>query len=68
MANPGPGNSITLRIDGKSATEVQTTVEVGGDLRAKQGINYPDGTLNIVEHAPTGVASMISAIEVIGVP
>ncbi len=39
--------AITLRINDKTATEVHTTVEVGGDLRAKQGINYPDGTLNI---------------------
>jgi pyruvate kinase len=39
--------AITLRIIGKSATDIETTVEVGGDLRAQQGINYPDGTLNI---------------------
>jgi pyruvate kinase len=31
----------------KSATEIRTTIEVGGDLRAQQGINYPDGPLNI---------------------
>lgn len=39
--------AITLRITGKTATDVQTTVEFGGELRAKQGINYPDGTLNV---------------------
>ena len=39
--------AITLRILDKSATEIETTVEVGGDLRPQQGINYPDGTLNI---------------------
>jgi pyruvate kinase len=39
--------AITLRITGKSATEVQTKVEFGGDLRSNQGINYPDGSLNI---------------------
>ena len=39
--------AITLRIQEKSATDIATTVEVGGDLRAQQGINYPDGTLNI---------------------
>ncbi len=39
--------AITLRILDKSATEIRTTVEVGGELRAQQGINYPDGTLNI---------------------
>ena len=39
--------AITLRILDKSATEIRTTVEVGGELRAQQGINYPDGTLNV---------------------
>ncbi len=39
--------TITLRILEKSATDISTTVEVGGDLREQQGINYPDGTLNI---------------------
>jgi pyruvate kinase len=38
---------ITLLIVGKSATEIETTVEFGGDLRASQGINYSDGSLNI---------------------
>jgi pyruvate kinase len=38
---------ITLRINGKTATEIETTVEYGGELRSTQGINYPDGTLNI---------------------
>ena len=38
---------ITLRIKAKTATEIETTVEFGGDLRSTQGINYPDGTLNI---------------------
>lgn len=39
--------AITLRIIAKTATEISTTVEVGGDLRSVQGINYPDGSLNI---------------------
>jgi pyruvate kinase len=38
---------ITLRIKGKTATEIDTTVEFGGELRSTQGINYPDGTLDI---------------------
>jgi pyruvate kinase len=38
---------IALLIIGKNATEIETTVEFGGALRAAQGINYPDGTLNI---------------------
>ncbi len=42
---------ITLRIVDKTATEILTTVEFGGDLRPVQGINYPDGSLNL--RAPT---------------
>lgn len=38
---------ITLRIIDKNATQIETTVEFGGDLRSTQGINYPDGSLNI---------------------
>ncbi len=38
---------ITLRIIGKTASDIETTVEFGGDLRSQQGINYPDGSLNI---------------------
>ncbi|MDQ2663009.1 MAG: pyruvate kinase [Candidatus Eremiobacteraeota bacterium] len=39
--------AIALRIVEKTASDIVTTVEVGGDLRPTQGINYPDGTLNI---------------------
>jgi pyruvate kinase len=39
--------AITLRVLDKTPSEIRTTVEVGGELRAQQGINYPDGTLNI---------------------
>ncbi len=39
--------AITLRINSKSATTIETTVEIGGELRATQGINYPDGSLNV---------------------
>ncbi len=38
---------ITLRITGATTTQIHTTVEVGGELRGQQGINYPDGTLNL---------------------
>jgi pyruvate kinase len=38
---------IALLVVGKNATEIETTVEFGGDLRAAVGINYPDGSLNI---------------------
>ena len=39
--------TIALRILDKTATDIYTTVEVGGDLRPTQGINYPDGSLNV---------------------
>jgi pyruvate kinase len=39
--------AIALRITGTSDERIDTVVEVGGDLRAHQGINYPDGTLAI---------------------
>ena len=38
---------IVLRIVAKTATEIETVVEFGGSLRSSQGINYPDGTLNV---------------------
>ena len=43
---------IALLIVGKSATEIDTTVEFGGDLRGSVGINYPDGSLNITSVTP----------------
>jgi pyruvate kinase len=39
--------AIALRVVGKSDDRIETTVEAGGELRAHQGINYPDGTLSI---------------------
>jgi len=39
--------AIVLRIVDKSSAEIRTNVEVGGDLRPSQGINYPDGSLNL---------------------
>jgi len=39
--------AIALRIEGIDGNDVHTRVEVGGDLRATQGINYPDGSLGI---------------------
>ena len=39
--------AIVLRVVATSDERVDTVVEVGGDLRAYQGINYPDGTLAI---------------------
>jgi pyruvate kinase len=39
--------ALALRIVSKTDDQIETTVEVGGDLRESQGINYPDGTLAI---------------------
>ncbi len=39
--------AIFLRILSKNDTRIQVRVEVGGELRPRQGINYPDGTLAI---------------------
>ncbi len=39
--------SIALRIVNKTTTDIETTVEVGGVLFSTQGINYPQGSLNI---------------------
>ena len=39
--------AIALRVIGKSLDRIDTIVETGGALRATQGINYPDGSLNI---------------------
>jgi pyruvate kinase len=39
--------AIALRIVATSENRVDTFVEVGGDLRSNQGINYPDGSLAI---------------------
>jgi pyruvate kinase len=39
--------AIALRVVDKKDDRVETLVEVGGDLRSQQGINYPDGTLAI---------------------
>jgi pyruvate kinase len=39
--------SISLTIESVEGTEIHTRVESGGALRPSQGINYPDGSLNI---------------------
>jgi pyruvate kinase len=38
---------IALRIEAVEPEAVRTRVEAGGDLRPTQGINYPDGSLDI---------------------
>ncbi|HXP94230.1 MAG TPA: pyruvate kinase [Candidatus Binatia bacterium] len=54
--------TIALRIEGKDDSDIATRVEVGGDLRAQQGINYPEGSLSIesvtdrdLEHLKFGI-------------
>ncbi|MFY9779371.1 MAG: pyruvate kinase [Candidatus Baltobacteraceae bacterium] len=39
--------AIALRVLATSADLIETRVEVGGDLRAAQGVSYPDGKLGI---------------------
>ncbi len=39
--------AIALRVESIDGNDVRTRVEVGGVLRSLQGINYPDGSLNI---------------------
>ena len=39
--------AIALRVLATSADSIETRVEVGGDLRAAQGVSYPDGKLGI---------------------
>ncbi len=63
--------SIALRITSLSETDVHTTVEVGGTLRSKQGINYPDGSLAIesvtdrdLEHLAFGIEHNVDWVAV----
>jgi len=63
--------SIALRIASIDGNDVNTIVEVGGMLRSKQGINYPDGSLAIesvtdrdLEHLAFGVANDVDWVAV----
>ncbi|MBV9439006.1 MAG: pyruvate kinase [Candidatus Eremiobacteraeota bacterium] len=63
--------AIALRITGIDGPRVQTVVETGGELREKQGINYPDGTLELdavtdrdLEHVDFGIAHGVDWIAV----
>jgi pyruvate kinase len=63
--------AIALRVLSKSATCITTRVEVGGELRARQGINYPDGTLSIeavterdYEHLAYGLAQDVDWVAI----
>ena len=63
--------AIALRIESIDGPDVITRIEVGGALRATQGINYPDGTLNIssvtdrdLEHLAFGVDQNVDYVAV----
>ena len=63
--------TLVLRILEIAGTEIHTRVDVGGELRAKQGINYPDGSLNIssvtdrdLEHVAFGLEQGVDWIAV----
>jgi len=63
--------TIALRIEEVTADEVRTHIEVGGDLRPSQGINYPDGTLQIesvtdrdLEHLEFGLSKDVDWVGV----
>jgi pyruvate kinase len=63
--------SIALRIVEVVGAEIHTKVEVSGDLRERQGINYPDGTLDIaavtdrdLEHLDFGLAQGVDWVAV----
>ena len=63
--------AIALRITGKSVERIETVVEVGGDLRGTQGINYPDGSLALeavtdrdLEHLAFGLDKAVDAVAV----
>jgi pyruvate kinase len=63
--------SIVLRIVSIDRNDVNTIVEVGGNLRSKQGINYPDGSLGIeavtdrdLEHLAFGIANDVDWVAV----
>jgi pyruvate kinase len=63
--------AIALRVTATDATTVQTIVETGGELRERQGINYPDGTLELdavtdrdLEHLDFGIAQNVDWVAV----
>ncbi len=63
--------SIALRVTAIDGPRVRTIVETGGELREKQGINYPDGTLELdavtdrdIEHLDFGIAHGVDWVAV----
>jgi len=63
--------SIALRVTSIDGPRILTVVETGGELREKQGINYPDGTLDLeavterdLEHLDFGIAQGVDWVAV----
>jgi pyruvate kinase len=63
--------AIALRVVSTSADRIETRVEVGGELRGQQGINYPDGTLAIsavterdFEHLAFGISQNVDWVAI----
>jgi pyruvate kinase len=55
--------AIALRAVAKDAEAIQTEVVVGGALRERQGIAYPDGTLNIGAVTPEDFEHLAFALD-----
>ena len=55
--------ALVLTILEKSESSIRTRVEVGGLLRAEQGINYPDGTLGIATVTPRDFEHLAFGLE-----
>jgi len=63
--------AIALRVRAIDGPRIHTVVETGGDLRERQGINYPDGTLELdavtdrdLEHLDFGIAQGVDWVAV----
>ena len=63
--------SIALRVQAIEGPRIRTVVETAGELRERQGINYPDGTLDIeavtdkdLEHLDFGMAQGVDWVAV----
>ena len=63
--------SIALRVQAIDGPHVHTIVETGGELRERQGINYPDGTLELeavtdrdLKHLDFGIAQGVDWVAV----
>ena len=63
--------AIALRVTAIDGPRVRTVVESGGELRERQGMNYPDGTLELeavtdrdLEHLDFGIAQDVDWVAV----